>query len=59
MKRFAFPLLCSIFALTVFSAQASAQDWAQAKLKQSSRHREWATVKHDSRSVQTFVVYPE
>ena len=59
MKRFAFPLLCSIFALTLFSAQARAQDWAQAKLKASSRHREWVTVKHDSRSVQTFVVYPE
>jgi carboxymethylenebutenolidase len=59
MKRFAFPLLCSIFALTLFSAQARAQDWAQAKLKQSSRHREWVTVKHDLRSVQTFVVYPE
>jgi carboxymethylenebutenolidase len=59
MKRFAFPLLCPIFALTLFSAQVSAQDWAQAKLKHSSRHREWVTVKHDSRSVQTFVVYPE
>ena len=59
MKRLTFTLLCSIFALTLFSSNASAQDWAQAKLKKSSRHREWVTVKHDSRAVQTFIVYPE
>src|SRR2546428_9935726 len=38
---------------------ASAQDWAKATLEKSSRHREWVTVKHDGRSVETFVVYPE
>jgi carboxymethylenebutenolidase len=59
MKRLTFALLSSIFALTLFSSNASAQDWAQAQLKKSSRHREWVTVKHDSRAVQTFVVYPE
>src|ERR1700736_1395067 len=59
MKRLTFVLLSSIFALTLFSSRAGAQDWAQAQLKKSSRHREWVTVKHDSRSVQTFVVYPE
>jgi carboxymethylenebutenolidase len=59
MKRLTFTLLCSIFALTLFSSNAVAQDWAQAQLKKSSRHREWVTVKHDSRAVQTFVVYPE
>jgi carboxymethylenebutenolidase len=37
----------------------SAQDWAQAKVDKSPRHREWVVVKHDGRSVQTFVVYPE
>jgi len=59
MKRLTFVLLSSIFALTLVSSGASAQDWAQAQLKKSSRHREWVTVKHDSRSVQTFIVYPE
>jgi len=59
MKRLIFSLLCSIFALALFSSNAHAQDWAQAKLKQSPRHREWVTVKHDSRAVQTFIVYPE
>jgi carboxymethylenebutenolidase len=59
MKRLTFTLLCSIFALALFSSKASAQDWAQAQLKKSPRHREWVTVKHDSRAVQTFIVYPE
>jgi carboxymethylenebutenolidase len=46
--------------LLLFAGQvASAQDWAKAKLEKSPRHREWVTVKHDGRSVETFVVYPE
>src|SRR6202048_4776424 len=46
--------------LLLFAAQvASAQDWAKPKLEKSPRHREWVTVKHDGRSVETFVVYPE
>src|ERR1700692_3096561 len=59
MKRLTFTLLCSIFALSLLSANSNAQDWAQAQLKKSPRHREWVTVKHDSRAVQTLVVYPE
>jgi carboxymethylenebutenolidase len=38
---------------------AAAQDWAQARLEKSPRHREWVTVKHGDRAVETFVVYPE
>src|ERR1700724_4302565 len=46
--------------LLLFGAEvASAQDWAKAKLEKSPRHREWVNVKHDTRSVETFVVYPE
>jgi len=46
--------------LLLLTAQAaSAQDWAKAKLEKSPRHREWVTVKHDGRPVETFVVYPE
>src|SRR5437764_6506345 len=46
--------------LVLWTAQVtSAQDWARATLEKSSRHREWVTVKHDGRSVETFVVYPE
>ena len=46
--------------LVLFSASpVVAQDWARAKVENSPRHREWVTVKHDGRAVQTFVVYPE
>src|SRR6266481_5934715 len=38
---------------------ASAQEWAKATLEKSPRHREWVTVKHDGRSVEAYVVYPE
>jgi carboxymethylenebutenolidase len=59
MKKFALAFITLFFAATAFSTCASAQEWAQAQLKKSSRHREWVTVKHDGRSVETFVVYPE
>ena len=53
-------LIPSLLLLLLFSApMLSTQDWARAKLDKSPRHREWVTVKHDGRSVQTFVVYPE
>src|SRR5258708_4055201 len=49
-----------IALLLLCAAQIStAQDWAKATLEKSPRHREWVTVKHDNRSVETFVVYPE
>jgi carboxymethylenebutenolidase len=46
-----------LFALAV--SILPAQDWARANVEKSPRHREWVTVKHDGRSVETFVVYPE
>ncbi len=54
MKRIILALLILGVAQTV-----SAQDWAKDKLAKSPRHQEWVTVKHDGRSVETFVVYPE
>jgi carboxymethylenebutenolidase len=54
MKRILFILMILGIAQT-----ASAQDWAKAALAKSPRHSEWVTVKHDGRSVDTFVVYPE
>jgi carboxymethylenebutenolidase len=41
------------------SINASAQDWAKARLGQSPRHQEWVTIKQGTRNVQCFVVYPE
>lgn len=50
----------ALIFLFLFAAQvASAQDWAQARLAKSPRHREWVTIKHDGRSLETFVAYPE
>lgn len=46
-----------LFTLGAFSI--SAQDWARQRLGKSPRHQEWVTVKHNGRSVETFVVYPE
>jgi len=55
MKRITLLTLLILCAVPL----ASAQDWARAALEKSPRHREWVTVKHDGRSVETFVVYPE
>src|SRR5437899_6716181 len=55
MKRIALTSLLLLSAAQL----ASAQDWARATLEKSPRHREWVTIKHDGRSVETFVVYPE
>ena len=48
-------LIASLFLVPV----ASAQDWAKERLEKSPRHREWVSIKHDGRSVETFIAYPE
>jgi carboxymethylenebutenolidase len=55
MKRLFLSAVTLLFAAQV----ATAQDWAKEQLAKSPRHREWVTVKHDGRSVDTLVVYPE
>jgi len=55
MKRILMIVLLVLFAVPL----ASAQDWAKATLEKSPRHREWVTIKHDGRSLEAFVVYPE
>ena len=45
--------------LALLPAIAPAQDWAKSRLDASPRHHEYVTLKHDNRSVQAFVVYPE
>jgi len=49
----------TLILIVLFARVVWAQDWAQTQLEKSLRHREWVTVKHDGRSVETFVVYPE
>jgi len=36
-----------------------AQDWARQAVEKSPRRREWVTLKHDSRPVESFVAYPQ
>ncbi len=49
-----------IFALLLLAAPCTqAQDWAKARLDASPRHHEYVVLKHGSRTVQAFVVYPE
>jgi carboxymethylenebutenolidase len=58
MKRIISALITLAFA-TLFAGQASAQEWARQQLEKSPRHREWVKVKHDGRTVDAFVAYPE
>ena len=46
-----------LLPLAVVSSHA--QEWAKARLEASPRHHEYVALKHDNRTVQAFVVYPE
>lgn len=52
-------MIRTLALLLLASLSAGAQDWARQDLEKSPRHREWAAVTHDGRTVQTLVVYPE
>jgi len=52
-------LLVLIAASALAAVMAPAQDWAKARLEKSPRHQEWVKVKHGSREVSCFIVYPE
>src|ERR1017187_2982969 len=45
--------------LPLTAIASHAQDWAKARLEASPRHHEYVALKHDNRTVQAFVVYPE
>jgi carboxymethylenebutenolidase len=62
MKRFAgemFVVIGILLGAQTVAAQEWSQPWARERIEKSPRHREWVTVKHDGRSVDTLVVYPE
>lgn len=48
-----------MIALLLCLSTGFAQDWAKQKLDKSPRHGEWVQIKHDHRTVQAYVVYPE
>ncbi len=51
--------LASIVLLAFAAIASQAQDWAKARLDASPRHHEYVALKHDNRTIQAFVVYPE
>jgi carboxymethylenebutenolidase len=55
------PAILKLIALLLLASAPSliAQDWAKARLEKSPRHSEWVPLKHDGRTVNAFVVYPE
>ncbi len=53
------PLRLLSTILLLLPVAAHAQDWAKTRLEASPRHREYVSIKHGDRTVQTFVVYPE
>src|ERR1700691_133479 len=64
MKRFAaiammIVVLGVLLGAHTISAQEWSQVWARERIEKSPRHSEWVTLKHDGRSVETLVVYPE
>jgi carboxymethylenebutenolidase len=62
MKRFAGMMLIAmgiLFGAQTIAAQEWSQPWARERMAHSPRHSEWVTVKHDGRSVETLIVYPE
>src|SRR5579862_7131111 len=58
MIRFSLSVLLLAGSLCAQPSQ-QVQPWARERLDKSTRHGEWVTVKHDGRSVDAFVVYPE
>lgn len=62
MKHFAGAILvvtAILFAAQTAAAQEWSQPWARERIAKSTRHSEWATIKHDGRNVETLIVYPE
>ena len=61
MKRptLSLPRLAAVFLFVLVAASLHAQDWAKGRLDASPRHHEYVPLKHGSRTVQAFVVYPE
>jgi carboxymethylenebutenolidase len=48
-----------VAALGLGVSSLGAQEWARNMVDKSTRRREWVAVKHDGRSVESMVVYPQ
>ena len=58
-RRFLEGSATGIAATGLGVASLGAQDWARQAVDRSPRRREWVSVKHESRSVESFVAYPQ
>lgn len=54
-----FALATALAVLGCVLPEASAQDWAKARLNNSPRHGEWVDIKSGEWTLKAFVVYPE
>jgi len=54
-----FSLAVLFLAAQTATGQEWSQPWARERIAKSPRHSEWASIKHDGRSVETLIVYPE
>src|ERR1700690_1816079 len=62
MMRFAGMIMVMVgiaLGAQTVAAQEWSQPWARERITKSPRHSEWVTIKHNGRSVETLVVYPE
>jgi carboxymethylenebutenolidase len=58
-RRFLEGSASGVAALGLGVSALCAQDWARKAVDSSPRKREWVTVKHDGRSVESMVAYPQ
>ena len=61
-RRLALLLFACLFVAPFAVGQMphdTSQDWAKTKLEQSTRHREYVSVKAGARTLNTLVIYPE
>ena len=58
-RRFLKESTSSIAALGLGVSSLSAQDWARKMVDKSPRRREWVSVKHNTRSDESVVAYPQ
>jgi carboxymethylenebutenolidase len=58
-RRFLEESTAGVAAIGLGVSSLSAQDWARKTVDKSPRRREWVTVKHGSRAVESVVAYPQ
>jgi carboxymethylenebutenolidase len=58
-RRFLGESAASVTAIGLGASSLCAQDWARQAVDKSPRRREWVTVNHDGRAVESMVAHPQ